>query len=304
MQLRVRKAASTTIREPKRVKKKKSKRKHLKDLSTQEIVETCSIDNVQMSKLSSKMLKVVLIHARFSPLSKKFVMLQNKTNDIFNKSESDIAGSSVSNNLLSHEHMKESQHSKKNVREVESAVSSPIILRRSNRNKVNKAVDKAEITAPQIQAEVTVPVLSPLQRANLSWIKLISESFHLSLGTIVCAKMNTFWPWPAQIICFNNSRIKVRFFGDFTYGSIDKKQCVPFNKCSAVILFYIESIPPKSREEYLKLLHHEYNEKERSSYLKRLNRRALYMQAVEDVGIYLDMKKSVLCELLSALKSS
>lgn len=75
------------------------------------------------------------------------------------------------------------------------------VLRRSSRKRAIKEdiiqnKDVFERTKKQI---VT---LTPIQRANIVWCELISKDYALSVGSIVCAKMNGFWPWPAQIISF------------------------------------------------------------------------------------------------------
>lgn len=188
--------------------------------------------------------------------------------------------------------------------EVTETNSSPKIVRRSARNKEIKATASEKpnlIIKPVIDKQV-IPVVTPLQRANSIWIQLISQSYELSLGTIICAKMKTFWPWPAQITRFQNTKVKVKFFGDLREGCVERKSCIPFNKCAFLVKSYIESIPLNSRNEYLKLLHTEYNEKDRPKFLKSLNIRGLYMQAIEDVGLYLEIKKSILREYMSEIR--
>lgn len=188
--------------------------------------------------------------------------------------------------------------------EKRSAVSSPKILRRSARTKeINSNEVKKNVQIPKLGiGKQLVPIITPIQRANSIWVQLISQSFELSVGMIVCAKMKTFWPWPAQIIRFQNQKAKVKFFGDLREGCVEQKHCVPFNQCAFLAKSYIESIPTNSRNEYIKLLHSEYNVKTRPKFLKSLNIRGLYMQAIEDVGLYLDIKKSILREYISQIQ--
>lgn len=177
------------------------------------------------------------------------------------------------------------------------------VLRKSARNRLLKegaiqTLEKANERYEEIQTK-KVQVLSSIQRTKIIWSQLIARDFKPSVGTIVCAKMNTFWPWPAQIIRIQSSKkVRVLFFGDLTQGTVDKTQCVPYKECAAVIRLYLESIPKDLRLQYLELLHPHYDENNRSAYLVHMSRRALYMQAVEDIGLYLELNISFLREIL------
>lgn len=144
-------------------------------------------------------------------------------------------------------------------------------------------------------------VITPIQRAGIHWATLVNNNYEISVGSIVLAKMNTFWPWPAQIIRFNKSKAHIRFFGDLTTGSVSKKNCVPYQKCALVINFYLEAIPVHLRLEYMKLLHKEYNVDARSNYTRNMDLRAKFMQAVDDIGLYLELGESVLEQYLKKL---
>lgn len=114
--------------------------------------------------------------------------------------------------------------------------------------------------------------------------------------------MSGFWPWPAQIIQnIGKKRVRVKFFGDLTKGSVECKQCVPYRECGVLLRFYMQSIPVEKRNEYLERLHSEYNEETRSIFIKFLDRRAIYMQAIEDISLYLESKESMLQGLLSSI---
>lgn len=151
------------------------------------------------------------------------------------------------------------------------------------------------------KTEIKEKVITPIQRAGIYWETLIKNNYEISVGSIVLAKMNTFWPWPAQIIRFNKSKAHIRFFGDLTTGSVTKRNCVPYQKCSLVIHFYLEAIPLHLRFEYMKLLHKEYNVDARSNYTMKMNLRAKFMQAVDDIGLYLELKTSFLEGFLKKL---
>lgn len=61
---------------------------------------------------------------------------------------------------------------------------------------------------------------------------------------------------------------------------------------------YLEAIPNHLRLEYMKLLHKEYNVDARANYTSNMDLRAKYMQAVHDIGLYLELGSSLLEEYL------
>lgn len=180
------------------------------------------------------------------------------------------------------------------------STSSLPILRKSARNRSikNDKIDEPVRKISRENSSKKVEVLTSVQRAKVIWSQLITKDFSSNVGTIVCAKMRTYWPWPAQIIRIQSSKkVRVRFFGDLRQGTVDKRQIVPYKECAVVVKCYLESIPKDLRNGYMTLLHKEYDETSRSAYLVNMNIRALYMQAVEDIALYLETNNSILREL-------
>lgn len=72
---------------------------------------------------------------------------------------------------------------------------------------------------------------------NDCWRKLKASSFdNIRIEDLVMAKMSGYCPWPGQVKCFTwKTRVQIFFFGENNYGTVDKTDIVPFEKCNDVI---------------------------------------------------------------------
>lgn len=112
------------------------------------------------------------------------------------------------------------------------------------------------------------------------------QMWKIEAGSLVCAKMATFWAWPAQIIRFDNKKAYVKFFGDLRRGCIEKTQCVPYHLCQTVIFNYIQSMDQKKVDEWEKKLDYELDEGNRNQIIKHMSIRMLFLQATKDIELF------------------
>lgn len=131
---------------------------------------------------------------------------------------------------------------------------------------------------------------------NLLWRELLSRDFEVAIGQVVCAKMSTYWPWPAIVTGFNRNRALLKFFGDMKQGSVPKLQCVPFFHCDKVIFHYVNSIDDKIKQKW-KENRVESLEMQRES-IQKMSLKELYMQALRDVEIHSNAPKSFIISIL------
>lgn len=168
-------------------------------------------------------------------------------------------------------------------------------IRRSQRN---KNITRDIVESPQIAPISKTPVqkqlkpITPLQTANILWQKMIGTQPSIKIGMIVLAKMTNFWPWPARIVGFSKKKAHVKFFGDLKEGVVDKKLCVPFFDCDAIVYHHVQSISIKQREEYKSKLFDSVDPSLRVHTIIPLKH--LYLQAIRDVEIVLDIPNSIL----------
>lgn len=343
MQLRPRKSLSTISKKAKPNQRKNLGRKSVKSMPLRQIEEACSADvvegpdkltfakmrscEVKLNKIiCTKELRSKVTKARvsqddssdpievFFKISKnKGVVLDSKDDALLEQMTDMTIEISSTKPKLAEKILSSASITEEMVQIESSGISSSNngtvegtdpVLRRSGRNRAIKKVIIQNEDVPG-RNKKQILTLTPIQRANILWCELTSNDYALSVGSIVCAKMNGFWPWPAQIVCFQNKkRLQVKFFGDLKRGSIDYKQCVPYVECGTLFHLYIEAIPPTKREDYFQALHKEYNEITRAGFLRNFNRHALYMQAIEDISLYLDMKRSILRDMLSTISST
>lgn len=120
--------------------------------------------------------------------------------------------------------------------------------------------------------------------SNLIWCELTSRNLKICVGMLVCAKMRTFWPWPATIVSITGNKARVRFFGDLREGSVNKLQCVPFTECHRLVFSYVTNIETKQRRmwysEAIPTLERIVNS------TKGFPQKKLYLQALKDVELY------------------
>lgn len=140
-------------------------------------------------------------------------------------------------------------------------------------------------------------IITQIQMTNLLWRELLSRDYEVEIGQVVCAKMATYWPWPAIVTGFNRNRAVVKFFGDMKQGSVPKLQCVPFYHCHKVIFHYVNSIDKKTKEKWRENKS-ESLEIQRESIIRKMSMKELYMQALRDVEIYLNSPNSLILSIL------
>lgn len=58
-------------------------------------------------------------------------------------------------------------------------------------------------------------IISSAQMTTILWRELTMQFTEIDIGMIVCAKMSTFWPWPAQITRFQRDRAHVKIIIHF-----------------------------------------------------------------------------------------
>lgn len=140
-------------------------------------------------------------------------------------------------------------------------------------------------------------IVSATQMSTILWRELTMQFTEIGIGMIVCAKMSTFWPWPAQITRFQRDRAHVRFFGDLRMGSVPKNQCVPYLKCQNIIYNYVSSIDKKTKEMFKKNVIENLTQP-RNEFLKKMSLKLIYLQSLRDVELYLESNESLMASLL------
>lgn len=164
-------------------------------------------------------------------------------------------------------------------------------LRRSSRKK--QVESESVLSSPKKEIkEKRVQIITPIQMCNILWLELSTKNYEAKVGMIVCAKMATFWPWPAQVIKITRKKARVKFFGDLREGSVDIIQCVPYPKCHNLIFNYLKSIDEAKRKLWISDLFKTLDPASRRIHDHPLKR--LFIQAVRDVEIYLEFDTSML----------
>lgn len=131
-----------------------------------------------------------------------------------------------------------------------------------------------------------VQAITPIQKANILWNQLSSQSWRIDVGSLACAKMATFWPWPAQITRIDKNKAYVKFFGDLRHGVVEKKHCVPYHLCHSVVFHYLQSLELKQRKKWELEIDLVLDEENRSKLIKSMPLRILYLQATKDIEYY------------------
>lgn len=172
--------------------------------------------------------------------------------------------------------------------------SSPYTLRRSQRKIPEKTVpeDKKHEHSKQVSTLIT-----PTQMTNILWRSMVVKGFAIEVGMLVCAKMNTYWPWPARVIGLFRKKARVKFFGDLREGSVDLNACVPFYNCQGIILNYINIIDEKTKQSFKQNFIDDI-EKPRNNIQKKISLKELYLQAVRDVELCSGKKESFILSIL------
>lgn len=172
-----------------------------------------------------------------------------------NKFENDVLGASEMVSIYSVDRIVASDNKFENPSTETSELSS--VPRRSQRNKLTSNKTTPETIKPAEQHKIKQStknnaVISTTQMASILWRELTLKGFEIQIGMIVCAKMTTFWPWPAQVINFQRNRTRVKLFGDLREGSVPKSQCVPFINCHHIVFNYISSIDKLTKHNFKK----------------------------------------------------
>lgn len=171
--------------------------------------------------------------------------------------------------------------------------------RRSQRIKLIPNKTSQESTKPAEQQKMKQlrsnnAVISTTQMTSILWRELTLKGFEIKIGMIVCAKMATFWPWPAQVINFQRNRARVKFFGDLREGSVIQSQCVPFINCHHIIFNYLSSI------DKLTIANFKRNVIDNLSEPRNIRHKPLkeqYLQSIKDVEVYLESQNSLLASI-------
>lgn len=123
---------------------------------------------------------------------------------------------------------------------------------RSNKDQETPKLLKKDKIEPkkELNDNASNPIITPIQMTNLLWRELLTNDFKIEIGQVVCAKMSTYWPWPAIVTGFNRNRALVKLFGDMRQGSVPKVQCVPFFHCHKIIFHYVKSIDSKIKQKW------------------------------------------------------
>lgn len=128
------------------------------------------------------------------------------------------------------------------------------LLRRSGRTTTSSKTSAQNVnqsmTKVETQKNNSLSIITPTQMSSILWRSLTVQGFEIKVGMIICAKMSTFWPWPAQVIGLLKKKARVKFFGDFRVGSVDKTACVPFYNCHTIVFNYVNTIDDKTKENF------------------------------------------------------
>lgn len=184
---------------------------------------------------------------------------------------------------------------KKNKDEEDEKISSdePKIRRTQRKQKALERFDSALFCNSKSKEPKSVQIITPIQMANIIWTELTTKSFDIEIGMVVCAKMPTFWPWPAQVINIKGQRVRVRFFGDLKEGNVKIFQCVPIFHCHLLIMNYLKTIEENTRKLWYPDLVAVLDASNRSK-VKKFPLKKLYLQAIKDFQIYIGSEISLL----------
>lgn len=127
-------------------------------------------------------------------------------------------------------------------------------------------------------------IITPTQMSNIIWAELTSKNVEICVGMLVCAKMRTFWPWPAIVLNIKGKKVRVKFFGDLREGSINKYQCVPFAECHHLVFGYVTNIQKEQRCEWYKNAFPMLNRDVKLT--KGFPQKKLYLQSLKDVEAF------------------
>lgn len=170
-----------------------------------------------------------------------------------------------------------------------------VSLRRSERNRNPKKMTMDNDKSADLEVKTTKKnsaVISITQMSSILWRELTLQGIDVKIGMVVCAKMTTFWPWPAQVTNFNRNKAHVKFFGDFREGSVPKSQCVPFIMCHHIIFNYLSSIDKKTKDSFRKNVIDSLSAPRLAIRSKPLKHQ--YLQSVKDVEMYLGSQQTLL----------
>lgn len=156
--------------------------------------------------------------------------------------------------------------------------SAAISLKRSQRKILEKTV-----TDDNKHKQVST-LISPTEMTNILWRSMIVKGLEIKVGMLVCAKMNTFWPWPAQVTGLFRKKARVKFFGDMREGSVNIAACVPFYNCQAIVFNYINIIDEETKKTFKKNFIDNL-ETPRNNLHKKVTLKNLYLQTVYDVEL-------------------
>lgn len=177
----------------------------------------------------------------------------------------------------------------------ESQQESPsIVLRRSQRKIPEKIVPENKIHNNLSQVS---GLITPIQMTNILWRSMIVKGLDIKVGMLVCAKMNTYWPWPAQVTGLFRKKARVKFFGDLREGSVDISACVPFYNCQAIVLNYVNIIDEKTKNAFKQNVIDNL-EQTRNNFHKKVSLKYLYLQAIRDIELYAGKEESFILSIL------
>lgn len=139
-------------------------------------------------------------------------------------------------------------------------------------------------------------LITPTQMTNILWRSMVVKGWDIEVGMLVCAKMSTYWPWPAQVTGIFRKKVRVTFFGDLREGSVDIT-CVPFYNCQAIVLNYVNIIDEKTKNSFKQNVIDNI-EKPRNNFHKKVSLKHLYLQAIRDLELYAGKEESFILSIL------
>lgn len=161
----------------------------------------------------------------------------------------------------------------------------PTLRRTQRKTKALERFDSDLVSNPKPKQPKAIQIITPIQMSNIIWTELTTKSFDVQIGMVVCAKMATYWPWPAQVINIKGQKARVKFFGDLKEGNVPKFQCVPLIHCHRLIFNYIKTIDEKTRKSWYEDLATVLDASTRSN-VRTFPQKKLYLQAVKDIQTY------------------
>lgn len=197
---------------PKPVSKKQSKLLHLDKVTVQKASKLCTF---QLESFEIKLDRLILADV---------VLSSSQTNNdtkIKSKNKDEVS-KRCNDKLKSGNELKTSVPTVSDIQLLSPRRSARIKLPKEQKAPAVTKKDEIESNQKELCGKGRNQIISQIQMTNFLWRELLSRDVEVVIGQVVCAKMSTYWPWPAIVTGFNRSRAFEKFFGDMKQGSVPK----------------------------------------------------------------------------------